>query len=175
VRKGKDELSRQPSVPPGVSLREDDIQARKVLSVMYHPKARYSWATGIAIGRFLRELKAGRIVGTRCGNCGRVVVPPRIFCEWCFRKMEEWMYLPDTGTVNTFSVSYISTDTTRLKTPIIPAVIEIDEASHAGFLHVIGETKSEAVRIGMRVKAIWVEESKRKGSIMDIKYFKGVE
>lgn len=168
-------MSKPVSGPPGVSLREDDIEAHKVLSVMYHPKAKYSWATGIAIGRFLRELKAGKIVGTRCSHCRRVVVPPRIFCEWCFRRMEEWVYLPDTGTINTFSVSHISTDTTRLKTPIVPAVIEIDGTTHAGFLHVIGETKPEAVKIGMCVKAVWVEEAKRKGSITDIKYFKGVE
>ena len=168
-------MSKQISGPPGVSLREGDIEAGKVLSVMYHPIAKYSLATGIAIGRFLRELKGGKIVGTRCNHCRRVVVPPRIFCEWCFRRMEEWVNLPDTGIVNTFSVSYISTDTTRLKTPIVPAVIEIDGTTHAGFLHIIGETKPETVRIGMRVKAVWADESERKGSITDIKYFKGVE
>jgi len=159
----------------GVALREVDIELRKVLSEVYHPKAKYSWATGIAIGRFLRELKAGRIVGTRCSHCRRVVVPPRIFCEWCFRTIDEWVHLADTGIVNTFSISHISTDTTRLKTPIIPAVIEIDGTSHAGFLHVIGETNPETVKIGMRVKAVWGEESKRVGSITDIKYFKRAE
>ena len=88
--------------------------------------------------------------------------------------MEEWVNLPDTGIVNTFSVSYISTDTTRLKTPIVPAVVEIDGTTHAGFLHIIGETKPEIVRIGMKVKAVWADEAERKGSITDIKYFKGV-
>ena len=159
----------------GTSLREGDIESRKVLSLVYHPKAKYSWATGIAIGRFLRELKRGKIVGNRCALCERIVVPPRIFCEWCFRRMDEWVYLPDTGIINTFSLSHISTDTTRLKVPIIPAVIEIDGTTHAGFLHIIGETKPDAVKIGMRVKAVWIEESKRTGSITDIEYFKGVD
>ena len=168
-------MSKQISSPPGVSLREGDIEAGKTLSVTYYPRAKYSWATGIAVGRFLRELKGGKIVGTRCNQCRRVVVPPRIFCEWCFRRMDEWVYLPDTGIVNTFSISHISSDTTRLKTPIVPAVIEIDGTTHAGFLHIIGETKPEAVKIGMRVKAVWADESERKGSITDIKYFKGVE
>ena len=168
-------MSKPTSGISGVALREEDIEARKILSVTYHPKAKYSWATGIAIGRFLRELKQGRIIGNRCEHCRRVVVPPRIFCEWCFRELHEWVYLPDTGTINTFSVSHISTDTTRLKTPIIPAVIEIDETSHAGFLHVLGETRPEAVKIGMLVKAVWEEPSRRKGSITDIKYFKPKE
>ncbi len=157
--------------PPGVSLKEEDIEKNRVLSTVYYPKAEYAWATGIAVGRFLSELKSGRIIGTKCSHCGRIVVPPRMFCEWCFKRVGKWVYLPDTGKVNTFSVSYISTDTTRLKTPIIPAVIEIDGTSNAGFLHLLGEVKPEEVRIGMRVKAAWVEPRLRKGSITDIKYF----
>ncbi len=157
--------------PSGFSLKEEDIEKEKVLSVKYQPKAKYSWATGIAIGQFLRGLKAGVITGSRCGNCGRVVVPPRIFCEWCFRRTENWVNLPDTGTVNTYSVSYITTDTTRVKTPTIPAVIEIDETSHAGFLHLLSEVKSDEIKIGMPVRAVWKEQSKRQGSITDINYF----
>jgi hypothetical protein len=79
--------------------------------------------------------------------------------------------LPDTGIVNTFSISYITADTTRVKTPIIPAVIGIDSTTNAGFLHLIGGVKPEEVRIDMHVKAVWLEPSQRTGSITDIKYF----
>jgi hypothetical protein len=163
-----------PNEPPGRGLKEEDLESGKVLTVAYQPRAKYAWATGIAIGRFLRGLKAGEIVGTKCDQCGRIAVPPRIFCEWCFRRSESWIRLPDTGKVNTFSISHIATDTTRLKTPTIPAVIEIDSANNAGFLHILGEVKPEEVKIGMRVKAVWVDPQQRKGSITDIKYFKPV-
>ena len=161
-----------PIRPQGTGLKEEDLEHHGVLTVAYRPMAKYSWATGIAVGRFLRGLKAGEIQGTRCEQCGRIAIPPRIFCEWCFKRTETWVKLPDTGTVNTFSISYIATDTTRLKTPTIPAVIEIDEAGHAGFLHIIGEAKPDEVKIGMRVKAEWADPEKRQGSITDIKYFK---
>lgn len=164
-------MTRDIAEPIGVPLKEDDIERQKVLSVLYHPKAKYEWATGVAMGRFLRELRAGKIIGTKCNHCGRVVVPPRIFCEWCFRRTNEWVYLPDSGVVNTYSISYITTDTTRLKTPVIPAVIEINGTSSAGFLHIIGEVKPDEVEIGMKVKAVWMDSSKRKGSITDIRYF----
>jgi hypothetical protein len=152
-------------------LKESDIETQKVLSVAYQPKAKYAWATGIAIGKFLDGLKSGQIIGTRCDHCGRVVVPPRIFCEWCFKRTEAWVNLPDTGIVNTFSISYITADTTRIKTPIIPAVIEIDGTSNAGFLHLMGNVKPDDVKIGMKVKAIWEAAENRKASITDIKYF----
>lgn len=162
---------KQPNEPSGTALKEDDIERQKVLTVAYQPNVKYAWATGIAIGRFLKGLKAGEILGTRCEHCGRVVVPPRIFCEWCFKRSDSWVKLPDTGIVNTFSVSYITADTTRVKTPIIPAVIGIDSTTNAGFLHLIGGAKPDDVRIDMRVKAVWLDPSQRKGSITDIKYF----
>jgi len=165
---------RSPSFP-GVPLRQDDIDSGRVLSVAYHPRAKYSWTTGIAIGKFLEGLKEGKIIGTRCTHCRRVVVPPRVFCELCFQPTKDWVDLPDTGIINTFSISYIATDTTRLKKPIIPAVIELDGTSQAGFLHIIGDAQPESLRIGMRVKAIWSEQAERKGSITDIKYFKPTE
>jgi len=161
-----------PIQPEGTALKEEDLEHHSVLTVAYRPMAKYSWATGIAVGRFLRGLKTGEILGTRCDHCGRIAVPPRIFCEWCFKRTGTWVKLPDTGTVNTFSISYIATDTTRLKTPTIPAVIEIDSTSHAGFLHIIGDAKPDEVKIGMRVKAEWADPEKRQGSITDIKYFK---
>jgi uncharacterized OB-fold protein len=157
--------------PEGVPLKEEDIERQKVLTTVYHPRARYSWATGIAIGEFLGGLKQGVIIGSKCNHCERIVVPPRIFCELCFRRTQGWVRLPDTGVVNTYSVSYITTDTTRVKTPTIPAVIEIDGTSHAGFLHLIGEAKPDNVKIGLLVKAVWKEPSKREGSITDIRYF----
>lgn len=157
--------------PSGVSLKEEDIEGHRVLTTNYQPKAKYSWATGIAVGEFLRGLKRGLITGSRCDNCGRVVVPPRIFCEFCFKRTENWVHLPDTGTVNTFSVSYITTDTTRVKTPTIPAVITIDGTSNAGFLHILGEVKPDDIKIGLKVRAVWKDQAKRQGSITDISYF----
>ncbi len=162
---------KQVTQPLGTALKDDDFERKKVLTVAYQPKVKYAWATGIAIGQFLKGLKAGEILGTKCEHCGRIVVPPRIFCEWCFKKTDSWIKLPDTGIVNTFSISYITADTTRVKTPIIPAVIGIDSTTNAGFLHLIGGVKPENVRIDMRVRAVWLEPSQRKGAITDIKYF----
>src|SRR5207244_13564885 len=41
----------------------------------------------------------------------------------------EWVKLKETGTVNTFSVSYVNVDASRREDPILVAVVEIDGAS----------------------------------------------
>jgi uncharacterized OB-fold protein len=135
--------------------------------------ARYAWDTGVAVSRYLRGLKRGRIVARTCRQCRRVLVPPRMFCEQCFRPTDRWVEVEDTGRVNTFSLCYVSWDMRPLEIPEIPAVIEIDGASSGiGFMHKIGEVDPEKVHVGMAVEAVWKPEQEREGSILDIRYFR---
>jgi uncharacterized OB-fold protein len=160
---------------PGVYLKESDFTEGKILFTEWDPNAQYAWDAGIAIGRYLRELKAGRLYGTRCNKCNRTVVPPRNFCEWCFRPMDDWVALPDTGTVNTFSLCYVTWDMRYLTDPEIPAVIDIDGTQPAmGIMHMLGEVDPQQVEIGMKVQAVWKPAEEREGSILDIRYFKPV-
>lgn len=160
---------------PGTPLREEDLKQGRVLSASYSPKARYTWSAGVAIGRYLAELKNGRIIGRRCDKCGRIVVPPRVFCEWCFRPNDRWIILKDSGTIHTFSISHIAFDAARIKEPLIPAVIQIDGTTAAGILHLIGEADPKRVQFGTRVQASWKRPEDRVGSITDIKYFKPIQ
>ena len=161
---------------PGVGLRESDFADRKVLFTEWEPKAQYAWDAGMAIGRYLAALKEGRIIGVQCNRCRRTVVPPRVFCEWCFHPMDEWVELEDHGVVNTFSICHVRWDMERVEPPLIPAVIEIAGASKGmGILHLLSEVDPNDVKIGMRVKAVWKPAAQRSGAITDIRYFKPVK
>jgi uncharacterized OB-fold protein len=156
----------------GVYLRESDFAEKKILYNEWNPNAQYAWDTGVAIGRYLAELKEGRLTGVRCNKCRRTVIPPRNFCEWCFRPMDDWVTLPDTGTVNTFSLCYVTWDMQYLTEPEIPAVIDIDGTQPAvGIMHMLGDVEPGDVKIGMKVKAVWKPADEREGSILDIRYF----
>ncbi|MFQ6090482.1 MAG: Zn-ribbon domain-containing OB-fold protein [Candidatus Bipolaricaulia bacterium] len=157
--------------PEGRSLTQEEFQ--QVPHVIARPKARYAWSAGPAMGRFMDELKEGRIIGRSCGQCGRVLVPPRMFCERCFRPTDEWIYLPGTAVVETFSVSYIDTDATRISEPILVGVVGFDGAPpHSGIMHYFGEVSPEMVRIGLEVEPVWKPEKEREGAITDIRYFR---
>jgi len=158
---------------PGEELKSADIKEGKVLTVRYRPNAKYMWSAGVAMSRFLNELKKGKIIATTCKKCGRIMVPPRMFCEQCFKPTDGWTYVKDTGTVNTYSVSFIAGDASRVKEPTIVAVIDLDGASKGmGILHTMGEINWKKVKFGMKVKAVWKPEKERTGAITDIKYFK---
>lgn len=162
----------------GTALRSSDIKKGKVLSTSWEPDLAYAWDDGVAIGRYLAELRNGRIIGRACHSCNRIMIPPRMFCELCFRPSDEWIELEDTGTVNTFSIVHVNWDASRRgpkDPPLIPAVIEIDGASKGmGIMHMLGEVDPDDLEIGMKVKAVWKKSEEREGAITDILYFKPV-
>jgi len=163
----------------GTPLREEDIRTGKALTTEWHGKIDYTFDAGAAIGQFLHGLKDGKLLGRKCHACGRTMIPPRMFCERCFRRSDEWVELKDSGRVNTFSVSFVNWDASRRQTPQVPAVIEIDGASQGmGILHLLGEVGNslaevlEHVKVGMPVQAVWKPAEQREGSITDILYFR---
>ncbi len=162
-------------------LKTQQILEGKVLSVKWEPNLKYAWDNGPALGRYLAELKNGRIIAKKCNKCHRIMIPPRMFCELCWRPTDEWVFVKDTGIVNTWVVSYVDWKAGRLDIkggvrPITPAVIEIDGASKGmGILHLLDEVDPWKIYRGMRVKAVWKPAEERIGAITDIKYFKPIE
>ncbi len=163
-------------VSGGTGLSEEDVQSGKVFFTEDSLDCAFAWDTGVAISRYLAELKKGKIIATRCRECNRIMLPPRLFCELCFITCSEWVYVHDTGVINTFSVCHVHWDASRIKEgekPHLPAVIEIDGASAGmGIMHILGEIEPDQIKIGMKVKAVWKPENERTGAITDIKYFK---
>jgi len=153
----------------------------------WYLECRYTHTAGAAMTRFLTGLKDGKILGTRCGKCSRILIPPRIFCEWCFRDVDEWVEHSGKGYVSTYSISYIGTDpSVRIEKPVIVAVIWFDDTARtvkssktvlhaAGILHKLEGVKPDDVYVGMRVKPVWRRADERVGSILDIAYFTPVE
>ena len=158
---------------PGIYLRDAELKAEDAITFKWRPNAKYVWSAGIAYSRFFEELKNGKLVGRSCNECGRILVPPRMFCDTCFRATDEWVFVKDTGTINTYSVSYLDADANRIKKPILVAVIDLDGASEGiGILHYVDpKVKPEDLHIGMRLKAVWKPEKERVGSVRDIVHF----
>jgi uncharacterized OB-fold protein len=166
----------QPNLVRGTPLDEKALKQGKIFTVTYVPKLQYARDTGQAIGRYLAELKEGRLIARSCRQCERVMIPPRMFCERCFRPTDEWVYVKDTGKILTFSLCYVSWDVRRLRQPEIPAVIEIDGASPGmGILHLVKKVTPRQVRIGTAVRAVWKPKPKRMGSVTDIAYWEPIK
>lgn len=159
---------------PGVALNDEEIVAKKVLWTEWQPKFEYAWDMGTGYGAYFAAMKKGKIIGARCHKCHRILLPARIFCEWCWRSVDEYVELKDSGVVNTFSICYTNWCAKRINPPELPAMIEIDGAGGVAIMGKLGEVDPKDIKIGLRVKAVWKPIEQRVGAITDIIYWKPI-
>lgn len=127
---------------------------------------------GSVCSEFLTEIRDHkRILGIRCPECNRVLVPARPTCARCFTQTKDWVKVSDTGSLLTYATAYKALPSYPAQPPIIYGVIQL-EGADTGFVHLLGEVMPKDVHIGMRLKAVFNDE--RKGDIRDIKYFRPV-
>ena len=132
----------------------------------------YLYTVGVAGERFFREIKDnGKLMGTKCKKCDLVYVPPSLFCERCFDKLDEWLEVSNKGVVYTYTIAHIDLNGSKLDKPVILAMVQFDGVC-GGLVHCLGEVTPDKVKIGMPVEAVFESKAKRTGSILDIKYFK---
>ncbi len=150
---------------------------QKTTAITYWPgqiPMNYLYTVGRAGEKFFRELINGKIFGARCTSCLITYVPPRIYCEKCFARLEDnYQEVSSKGFVHTYTLSYENFDGSKKETPSLLAVIRL-EGTEGGFVHWLGETSFEKVYIGMPVEAVFKPPREREGSILDIKYFRPI-
>lgn len=133
----------------------------------------YTWTVGSTLSKFYCELRDnGKIWGNRCPSCGAVFVPPKAKCIYCYKDPADWVELPGTGTLESYTVvRYEETMLHPRKAPFVYGLVRMDGADTA-LVHLVDEVDPEEVKVGMRVEAVLAEE--REGNILDIKYFRPV-
>ena len=149
------------------------IVSRQVLSIPQR------FATGPAMGRFLRELRDNkRIMANKCPKCGRHQLPPREVCAVCHVEATEWEELGPEGTVRDFDVVYYAspdplTGDTR-ETPYVACWADLDRTQgDAPLWHLLDAPDLSQVRSGLRVRVVFAEE--RSGRMEDIQHFEIIE
>ena len=129
---------------------------------------------GETSSRFLIELRDNaRIMATKCPECGRVLLPPRSFCEQCFISLKDhWVALEAKGTLEAFTIATDQYSFTGMpKPPYVICLVKLGVSSTAipsvlrGLdLSDIQKAASE-LKVGMPVKVVFEDE--REGRIGD--------
>ena len=125
---------------------------------------------------FLKALQEGKLLGGRTrsgrdGRPGKVYFPPKEADPATGLELDEFIELPDKGTVTTFAVINIPFPGQRIKPPYVAAYVLLDGAD-IPFLHLVTEIDPADVRMGMRVQAVWKPRDQWGLGIDNIDYFK---
>jgi len=100
----------------------------------------------------------GRLVAPRCTNCGTFRLPAPPICFVCQHRDVEWVELPGTGTVYSFTVvRHPLAKMLNESVPYAAGIIELDGTQGAGARMIanIIECDVEGLRIGDRVEIVW--------------------
>src|SRR5215467_6671071 len=67
----------------------------------------YEYTAGVAGEKFLRGLKGGQILGSKCSNCHRTYLPPKIYCVNCYLEIKKFVPVGPEGRVSALAKSHV--------------------------------------------------------------------
>lgn len=134
----------------------------------------YTWTVGNTLSKWYVQLRDdGEIWANRCPTCGKVFVPPKAKCLYCYEDVNDWVKLPGTGTLETYTVvNYEEPKLHPRKAPFVYGIVKMDGAD-TGIFHFIEGVEPENLKTGMRMEAVLSDE--RNGDVFDIKCFRPIE
>jgi uncharacterized protein len=133
-------------------------------------RLRYQHTASPGESTYLRGLAEGRLIGQQCPACGKVYIPSRGTCPVDGVPADIAVELPDIGTVTTFSIVNVAYPGQQVTPPYVAAAVLLDGADIA-FQHLILGCEPGAVRIGMRVRAVWRPRQERDTTASTISHF----
>jgi len=101
-------------------------------------------------------LKKRKLKAQKCNKCGEIFFPPRARCPECLSKQFGWVELSGRGEL--YSWSEIHMLPLALDEPYVLGVIDLEE--RVGRIITRIEAKPEELKIGMKMKANYVDVGK---------------
>ncbi len=120
---------------------------------------------------YLRALQDGKLLGARTGGDGKLYFPAREADPATGLALDNFVELPDKGTVTTFAIINIPFAGQRIKPPYVAAYVLLDGAD-IPFLHLVSDIEAHEVRMGLRVQAVWKPRDEWGPGIDNIEYFR---
>ncbi len=94
-----------------------------------------------------------RLEAGKCKGCGKVSFPPRLICPKCKSKEFETIKLSDEGTIKTFTVIRVASDTFSLQTPYAVGIVELKGGVR--LTTQIADVDFNKLKIGQKVKMVF--------------------
>ena len=133
-------------------------------------EADYIYTSGIAGERFFRELRDhGRLLGAKCKECGTRWAPPKMFCEECFKEIEDFVELPRDGQVAATCVVRVDITGAPLPAPEVWGFVRF-KGFEGGIVHRL-LVPADRAKAGLRVRPVLRPQGARVGNITDIEGF----
>ena len=110
-----------------------------------------SFTSDAKVAPLVDYLEKGKVMMTKCQQCGKAFFPPKADCPRCVSSNVEWLEISSIGTLLTFTVVNYGPSGFENDTPYTLGIAEFEEG-----VKVLGRVSKaispEDIKVGMRVK-----------------------
>lgn len=110
------------------------------------------------IDQFYSFCEEGKLMASKCKDCGKTVLPPRPLCPHCYSDDLQWTQLKGEGTIVTYTAIHVTSPQFKDLVPYIVVVVKLDEG--LPFIGILKTQNFDEVKVGRRVSIAW-ETSKK--------------
>jgi uncharacterized protein len=117
--------------------------------------------TAAAFNQYLAE---GKLMGSRCPNCGQTYLPPRAICPGCHCDYLEWAEMPQEGKIAAFTSIYVAPSALVAaghdrNNPYVTGIVELPGGERISARILGVDAKNPSIEwIGRPVHAAFVEK-----------------
>lgn len=133
----------------------------------------YTYFVGRVGSKWLTTMRdEKKIMGIKCDKCNKVYVPPRQNCDVCMVDISKnWVDIKDTGEITNYTIVRYKDKHLPKEPPYVLAMIKL-EGADTPMAHIVEEVDLDKVKVGMKVKAVFAQETR--DTILEIDHFKPV-
>jgi scaffold protein (connect acetoacetyl-CoA thiolase and HMG-CoA synthase) len=116
----------------------------------------------ITVDKYFAHLKDGKLMGSKCAECGNVDLPPRRLCSKCLKEAA-WLELSGKGKVKTFTAVYVGVPAMEQKGynrkhPYIFSIVKVEEGPMvSGQLIEVNEDDPSSIAFDLDVQATFLK------------------
>jgi uncharacterized OB-fold protein len=101
---------------------------------------------------FIDYLEQGKVMGTRCKDCGGAFFPPRADCYQCLTSNMDWFEVSDHGKLVTYSKLEFAPVGFEEDVPYCIALL--DYGDYKVFGRIASDVPEHEIEVGMQMKAV---------------------
>lgn len=161
----------RPEAERGHGVRDIECFVPETITKLRTP-VRYEFGVepGPTQTAFLQAIEKKVITGSRFEGSNKTYVPTRSMEPTTGEKPSGVVEVAQVGTLTTFAVIAIPFEGQRLPPPYVCGAILLDGADLPIF-HIVAGVSPDDVRMGMRVRAVWVDDDQLAPTLEAIKFF----
>ena len=128
------------------------MSSKKQIDDRFNQFGGVSFTAITKVNDFIDHLKADKISGTRCKDCGLHFFPPRADCHHCLTSNMEWFDVAGSGTLLTFSRLQYAPAGFEADVPYYIAVVEFGDFKVFG--RISKDVSEDEIKVGISMRAV---------------------